>query len=484
MRVHTIALQRLLGVLRKPATAWDPLLQRLTGVLGKRAAVWGSSLQRLTGVLGERAALWGGSLKRLAAVSRKPAATLGRTFRNVVAVLVVPAIALSVANYLRPIPPVPVQGSLHAAQQVPLTVPIHWPAQGEGALGVAGHGVLVATPAARPLPIASVAKVMTALVALEAMPLHKGESGPVTTITVDDVATYLNDQAQGQSVLAVSAGEQLTEYQALQGLLLPSANNIADLLMRWAFGSGQAGVARMNARAAELHLDQTTFVDASGFDPGTVSTPANLVMLGEAAMQNEVFAEIVGQRQAVLPVAGLVANVNTLLASGGVVGIKTGNTPEAGGCYLFAASDDPGDGHSVLLIGAMVGMPDLGAAMAAAAPVLADARQALQVRHVLRRGQVVGRVAAPWGDRVDVVATRSLDLLLWQGAEIHEATSLRSAVVPLPPGRELGTVTVVAGGETYRVSAVTTRALAAPGWLWRMARRPPFLPPQLWPWHE
>jgi serine-type D-Ala-D-Ala carboxypeptidase (penicillin-binding protein 5/6) len=483
VRVHTIALQRLLGVLRKAATVWGPSLQRLTGALGKRAAAWSGSLQRLTGVLGKRAAAWSGSLQRLTAVSRKPAATLGRTFRNVLTVLVVPAIALPVANYLRPIPPVPVQGSLHAARQVPLTVPIRWPAQGEGALGVTGHGVLVATPGARPLPIASVAKVMTALVALEAMPLHKGESGPVTTITDLDVATYLNDQAQGQSVLAVTAGEQLTEYQALQGLLLPSANNIADLLMRWAFGSRQAGVARMNARAAELHLDQTTFVDASGFDPGTVSTPANLVTLGEAAMRNEVFAEIVSQQQAVLPVAGQVANVNTLLGSG-MVGIKTGNTPEAGGCYLFAAADDPGDGHSVLLIGAMVGMPDLGAAMAAAAPVLADARQALQVRHVLRRGQVVGRVAAPWDDRVDVVATRSLDLVLWQGTPIQEATSLRPIVVPLPAGREVGTVTVAVGGETYHVPAMTANALAAPEWRWRVGRRPPYVPARLWPWHE
>jgi serine-type D-Ala-D-Ala carboxypeptidase (penicillin-binding protein 5/6) len=80
--------------------------------------------------------------------------------------------------------------------------------------------------------------------------LHGGVGGPQITVTPADVAVYRADAAAGQSVVAVRAGERLTERQALEGLLLPSGNNVATLLAR--SGSERAFVAKMNASARAL----------------------------------------------------------------------------------------------------------------------------------------------------------------------------------------------------------------------------------------
>ncbi|MDQ6744150.1 MAG: D-alanyl-D-alanine carboxypeptidase, partial [Candidatus Dormibacteraeota bacterium] len=157
-------------------------------------------------------------------------------------------VALLAVNYLRPIPKVAATQTLPASltKGAPSTLP--WPDRGQGAVGAQGSGVLAATAGARPEPIASVAKVMTALVVLEEKPLQTGQQGPALTVTAADVAEYQQAQANGESVVPVQAGEQLSEYQALQGLLIPSGNNIAQLLARWASGSIDTHVQRMNTR--------------------------------------------------------------------------------------------------------------------------------------------------------------------------------------------------------------------------------------------
>jgi D-alanyl-D-alanine carboxypeptidase (penicillin-binding protein 5/6) len=391
--------------------------------------------------------------------------------------VLVAAAALLGANYLRPLPPVHVWTAPSSLVASDARADLGWPGGGEAALGIDGQGVLAATPEARPLPTASTAKIMTALVTLEARPLGRGEQGPSISITAQDEVSYKQAASQGQSVVAVAAGEQLTEYQALQALLLPSANNIAELLARWAYGSLAGGVRRMNERARELQLRSTYFADASGFSPSTVSAPADLVVLGLLAMRSQVIAEIVAQTQAVLPVAGPVANVNTMLGQAGILGIKTGNTDQAGGCYVFAAPFQAPGGRRLLIVGAVMGMPDLGSAMASAPALVENARRALQVRRVLEAGQVVGGYRSDWGELTDVVASKPVDLLLWQGTVVSRSVVLRAPEPPLAAGSEVGSVTLAAAGQTVQVPIVTRRPISEPEWRWRIERRPwPALP--------
>ena len=214
---------------------------------------------------------------------------------------------------------------------------VPWPAAGVSAADVSGVGVVAGPGATRPVPIASVAKVMTAYVILQDHPLPGGGSGPDITVGPSEAAAYPAQARAGDSLVPVVAGETLTERQALEALLLPSADNMAWILARWDVGSQAAFVARMNATARSLGMTGTTYTDPSGLDPSTVSTAADQVRLGLAAMRLPALATIAAEPTAVLPVAGLVRNYDTLLGQDGIAGLKTGSTQAAGGCVLLVA---------------------------------------------------------------------------------------------------------------------------------------------------
>jgi len=245
------------------------------------------------------------------------------------------------------------------------TPTLDWPARGSAAVAVGG-GTIRVSGATRPVPIASLAKVMTAVVVLHRHPLSTNDSGFTLTITADDVDDARHRRSEGQSVVTVAAGERLTERQALQALLLPSANNIALVLARVESGSVDDFVDDMNAEARRLGMSSTDYTDPSGYAATTVSTARDQVLLARAAMRIDAFAEIVGEPDATIPEAGVVHNTDTLLGSDGFVGIKTGSDSAAGGCFMFAARDS--NPHQLVygVVLGQVGGPLIPAALKAA----------------------------------------------------------------------------------------------------------------------
>jgi serine-type D-Ala-D-Ala carboxypeptidase (penicillin-binding protein 5/6) len=233
---------------------------------------------------------------------------------------------------------------------------VAWPAYGESAADISGVGLVPGPGATRPVPIASVAKVMTAYVVLRDHPLVAGASGPVIRIGPEEAAAYASQVSSGDSLVRVAAGEIITERQALEALLLPSADNMAWILARWDAGSQAVFVRRMNTIARQLGMTATTYTDPSGLDPSTTSTAEDLVRLGAAAMRLPALAAIVAMRTAEIPVAGVVRNYNTLLGHDGISGLKTGSTDAAGGCVLLAAWRQVG-GRKKLIIAATLGQP-------------------------------------------------------------------------------------------------------------------------------
>jgi D-alanyl-D-alanine carboxypeptidase (penicillin-binding protein 5/6) len=254
-------------------------------------------------------------------------------------------------------------------EALPSTV---WPAQGQAAVQI-GQSQVHAGPNEHAAAIASVAKVMTAYVVLRDHPLQLGQDGPTVTLTNADVADTDRRGRQQESVVSIAAGEQLTERQALQALLLPSANNIAAVLARWDAGSADRFVARMNAAARLLGMIHTRYTDPSGYEDATVSTAADQVRIVDQAMRLAVFASIVATPSATLPVAGTVHNTNTLLGHNGFVGVKTGSTAAAGGCFVFRAIRWI-DGKRARITGVVLGQPghDQVAAGLAAADAMVD----------------------------------------------------------------------------------------------------------------
>jgi serine-type D-Ala-D-Ala carboxypeptidase (penicillin-binding protein 5/6) len=376
-----------------------------------------------------------------------------------------------VVNEFRPVAAVDARqtiGSSTGAQGASATVP--WPSTGQAALGGEDDGAFASSPGAEPRPIASVAKVMTALVVLDEKPLREGQQGPAIAVTAEDATEYQQEHDNGESVLPVQAGEQLSEYQALQGLLIPSGNNIAALLARWASGSVDAHVQKMNARAKALGLTRTTFTDVSGLSEKTVSVPSDLVRLGQEALKSPVLADIVQQEQAVLPVAGVQPNVNYALGQDGIFGIKTGNIAAGGAIYLFAGNVQLGSGTKLYLVGAVQGLPTLDSAFTAAKTLLTAAHTALQMLHVVSKNQTVGRYDLPWGGGSDVVATRDLDVLVWGGTVLR--TSLRADAVspPVSARTSVGSLRVTAGDAVFDLPVANADQLDPPGRLARLTR--------------
>jgi serine-type D-Ala-D-Ala carboxypeptidase (penicillin-binding protein 5/6) len=151
---------------------------------------------------------------------------------------------------------------------------VRWPLQGQAAL-VLGHGRPAASPHEQPVPIASLAKVMTAYLTLTRYPLSGAQDGFTLTVTAAQAQAEAQDIAENQSGDAVAAGEQLTERQLLEALLIPSGNNIARILAAQVAGGETSFVAEMNADARALGMDHTVYTDPSGFDPATLSTAAD-----------------------------------------------------------------------------------------------------------------------------------------------------------------------------------------------------------------
>jgi D-alanyl-D-alanine carboxypeptidase (penicillin-binding protein 5/6) len=228
-----------------------------------------------------------------------------------------------------------------------------WPATGQGAYQL-GSAQPAASPDEQPVPIASLAKVMTALVVLQHLPLDVTADGPTLVVRDEDVADTARRVKRDESVVAVRAGERLTERQALMALLLPSANNVAVMLARYVSGTVDAFVSEMNATANSLGMTQTTYTDPSGFESTTVSTAEDQLTLAQHAADNNTLTAIMSTSSYRLPVAGTVSNTNTLLGQDGFVGMKTGSDDGAGGCFMFRSYRSVG-GVNTELIGVVLG---------------------------------------------------------------------------------------------------------------------------------
>lgn len=381
-------------------------------------------------------------------------------------------IAFGAFNYLRPIPAVAAGSSLHTQDTVQGAAPtMLWPSSGSAAVGVSGLGAIASSGNERPVAAASVTKVMTALIVLTDKPLLKDQQGPTIIVTDEDVRGYQTDLANKESVVEVRAGEQLTELQLLEGLLIPSANNFAEMLARWDAGSIDAFVASMNKRAAALHLTRTTFGDTSGASPTSVSTPSDLMMLGMEAMKLDVFAQIVGMPQADLPIAGTSYNVDGVLGQTGIVGIKTGSGLQSGAHFLFAASVQV-DGHPVTLFGCVMGQPTLALAFTAAKRLIASLLSGVHVRRVIAKNQAVARYSTPWGAQADLLSTADVDLVEWPGMILRQRLDAPALVIdkPLAAGSREGSEHLVLGGYSVNVDLVTAGALYPPGRVWRLTR--------------
>ncbi|MEZ7002699.1 D-alanyl-D-alanine carboxypeptidase [Streptomyces sp. AD55] len=352
---------------------------------------------------------------------------------------------------------------------------IPWPASGQAALDVQGIGTFGSSGAQKPVPIASVAKVMTAYVILREHPLKSGEDGPKIDI---DQAAQDQSRAGQESTVDVTAGDAITQREALESILIASANNVARLLARWDAGSEQAFVDKMNETAKDLGMTNTTYTDPSGLDNTTVSTATDQVKLGRAAMREPAFREVAAMMSYDDYKGVNHSNWNQLVGSNDVVGIKTGTTTSALGNLLFAAKKEVG-GETRTIVGAVVRQPSggpentiLSAALDSSDKLIRAAQAALESSTILKKGTVVGYVDDGLGGRTPVVATQDVTAVGWPGLTVK--LTFRADDVPhaAPAGTKVGTLTVGDGDSSgaVKVPVALQDDLVEPGFGAKLTR--------------
>jgi len=380
-------------------------------------------------------------------------------------------VACVIVQLERPLPHLQLSRSLPARLQLAgPAVQLPWPAQGEASLDLQGVESLGSAGGDAPLPLASVTKIMTALVVLRNHPITAGTEGATLTVTAQDVATYQADLATDQSAVPVAAGERLTELQALQGLLLPSANNFADMLAVWDAGSIDAFVGEMNDEAGALGLTGTHYVEPSGFDPGNVGTPTDQVLLAETALENATLATVVSEPRATLPVAGVVRNVDGDLGQDGIIGVKTGSESAAGGCFVFAARQEIA-GVPATLVGAILGRQGptpLPSALSDAEQLTASAFSSLRTVTLFTRHQAVAHVIVPWARPVPIVTGGTVTVTVLAGTQATYRTRFRSPYLDMRPGAVMGTLDVSVYQRQFSVPLVSAGAVRGPTLWWRL----------------
>ncbi|WP_455752829.1 D-alanyl-D-alanine carboxypeptidase [Streptomyces coelicoflavus] len=329
---------------------------------------------------------------------------------------------------------------------------IPWPESGQAALDVQGIGSFGSSGDQKPVPIASVAKVMTAYVILRDHPLKSGAEGP--KIKIDQAAEEQSD-AGDESTVNVYAGDSISQREALKAVLIASANNVARLLARWDAGSEKAFVEKMNAAAKDLGMTNTTYTDPSGLNNTTVSTAVDQVKLAKAAMKSPAFREVAAMMSYNDYKGVNHGNWNHLVGHNGVVGIKTGTTTSALGNLVFAAKKEVG-GETRTIVGAVVRQPDVGggildAALDASDELIRAAQDTLQSSTILKKGSVVGYVDDGLGGRTPVVATKDVKAVGWGGLTVKLTFDADEVPHAAKAGTKVGTLTVGDGGTSGAV---------------------------------
>ncbi|HKP90376.1 MAG TPA: hypothetical protein VJT75_10420 [Thermoleophilaceae bacterium] len=201
-------------------------------------------------------------------------------------------------------------------------------------------------------PIASVTKIMTALLAVQRLP-------PEATSLIRKEAVRFT----GSMVGVLPRGKRVTVRTLLFGAMLPSGNDAAIALADRMAGSDRRFARLMNRKARRLKLSCTRFVSSYGLQKGNVSCPADLAALTRIVMREPRIAEVVRRRQA-NPYFPFIQgkhlnlyNTNPLLRMGykGTIGLKTGTTDEAGHCFVAVVRRG---GHTLGVV--LLNSPDIG----------------------------------------------------------------------------------------------------------------------------
>ena len=308
--------------------------------------------------------------------------------------------------------------------------------------------VLASGDASRKRAVASITKLMTAIVALE-------HAEPTEVVRVGPSAASI-----GESTVFLRAGEELTVAELVRAALIPSANDAAQALaLHVGGGSADGFVELMNEKAEELGLGDTRFVNAHGLDqPGHVSSARDATTLVRYALGVPFLRDALSRSSATLSGGRTFPTTDDLLVSWPpLLGGKTGHTRDAGWSQAAAARR-----AGITVYGAVLGSDSREARNDALRQLLGYGLDQYRRVQVIDHGRVYATGIVGYGEPdVDLVAPRSIVRALRTGRPLVERVVAPSALsLPVSKGERLGRVEVYDGNRLVAASNLVASAAA------------------------
>lgn len=293
------------------------------------------------------------------------------------------------------------------------------------------------------LPIASVTKVMTMLLIMEAL-----DSGK---ISLDDMVTVSeNAMSYGGSTMFLETGEQLTVNDMLKGIAVASANDGCVAMAEHLAGSESAFVDMMNEKAKELGMENTHFMNTNGLDEDDhYSSARDVAIMSRELMKHETIFNYTSIWMDTLRGGKFqLANTNKLIRFyDGANGLKTGSTSKALCCLSAAAKR-----NDMQLIAVVLGAPTSAERFASAKSLLDYGFANYAVNTQITAGDEVQKIAVEKGvdKEVGVVAGDSCSTLVKKGQEDNITKEIKideMITAPIEAGQKIGTMTISRDGE-------------------------------------
>jgi serine-type D-Ala-D-Ala carboxypeptidase (penicillin-binding protein 5/6) len=400
-----------------------------------------------------------------------------RRITALVATLLVLAVAITYVS-LTLSAPVGAAAANSVRPDVPLpsAAVINLPKVGESAVSIAGaddylgkkaDGVFASSGGNAPLPMASISKVITAMVVLSAKPLGASGTGPTITFSKADESYYDKYFALNATIAAMPTGSSMSEYHALETMLVVSACNYAQVMADWAFGSDAAFLSAARTWLKAHGMTGTTMVEPTGVDARNTSTPSDLITLGKLAMANPAIASIVGKTSLDVPSLAGMPNTNDLLGTDGVDGIKTGTLVPGGSDLLFSAVVPVGTAKPLTVTGVMLAGDTRSSVDSDVRDLITSITSGFHEEQLATQGEVVGTYSTPWGAQASMVIDKSATTLTWSNTPIT-STMTTTTLKTGANGERVGTITWTAGKSTVSAPVVLQGKIQGPSAWWRL----------------
>jgi serine-type D-Ala-D-Ala carboxypeptidase (penicillin-binding protein 5/6) len=343
-------------------------------------------------------------------------------------------------------------------------VAVSWPASGASAIGYLGAEteILASKNGDTVVPTASTIKILTAVVVLQQKPLGAQEDGERIYFNNADVEMTNRIISEGGAYFPVTNGMSMSYHQALELMLVGSANNISEKLAVWAFGGVEEFINASNIYLKANGMLSTQVRDPSGLLPTTTSTANDLLKIARKAMELPVFRQITNLDKTQVNGITVTSTNRSLATYREINGVKTGYTPDAGACLILSRTKTL-NSKDYTFITVMLGQPDRSAVFSDSERLLNELESATTDQLIVETNVRVADMKAPWGEETAVITKNELQGFRWTGETVSASINVSDSEFA-KRGTNVGKVSF----RDREVNAVLADDLPSPSTWWRL----------------